>query len=691
MTWVLLMSLLLAAPAVAADPPDPRQWLEDVTGEKPLTWVKARNAESTGELAAGPEFTAMRDRILRVYDSKEKIPFVSKSGDRWYNFWQDATHVKGIWRRTTLDEYRKPEPAWETALDLDELAAEEKENWVWHGAQLLYPTYDRALVSLSRGGADADVVREFDLVKKAFVPDGFKLPEAKSSVSWRTRDSVFVGTDFGPGSMTKSGYPRVVKEWTRGTPLAAAVTVREGQDTDVSVSAYRVQEAGYERDIVHRGKTFYTGETFLRDGPKLTKLDVPDDLKDGVNRDDYFAEPRADWTAGGRTYKAGSLLTIKLAKLLAGDRDFTVLFEPTARRSLAGYSLFKSGLLLSVLDNVSTKVYLLADDGGKWGEPTELPVPPLSSLGMGPVEPHRKSDLYRLSVTNYLTPGDFALGTLGGPPAEVLKRGPRFFDAAGMAVSQHEATSKDGTKVPYFQVSPKGFNADGTAATLLYGYGGFEVSLTPGYSAVAGSEWVARGGVYVVANIRGGGEFGPGWHQAALKAKRGRAYEDFAAVADDLVSRKVTSVSHLGAMGGSNGGLLMGNMLTQYPGKFGAIVCSVPLLDMKRYHKLLAGASWMAEYGDPDQPGEWNFIRTFSPYHLATPGVKYPRTLFTTSTRDDRVHPGHARKMVALLKEQGHDCLLYENTEGGHGGAADNKQRAYLTALEYTFLWKQLR
>jgi prolyl oligopeptidase len=685
------MSLLTLMLAAAADSPDPYLWLEDVTGDKALAWVKARNAESTGELAAGPEFAAMQGRILRILDSKEKIPFVSKAGDRWYNFWRDKDHVKGVWRRTTLDEYRKPDPAWETVLDLDELAAQEKENWVWHGAQLLFPTYDRALVSLSRGGADADVVREFDLTTKQFVPDGFQLPEAKSQVAWRTRDSLFVGTDFGPGSLTKSGYPRVVKEWTRGTPLATARTVYEGKDTDVSVSAFRLQDPGFERDVINRGTTFYTGETFLRDGDKLTKLDVPEDLKDSVSRDDYFAELRSDWAVGGRTYKAGSLLTIKLGKLLAGDRNFTVLFEPTARRSLDGYSLFKSGLLLSVLDNVSTKVYLLADTGTGWGEPTELPVPPLSSLSMGPVEPFRQSDLYRLTVTNYLTPGDFALGTLGGPPPEVLKRGPRFFDATGMAVTQHEATSKDGTKVPYFQVSPKGFQPTGTAPTLLYGYGGFEVSLTPGYSAVAGSEWVGRGGVYVVANIRGGGEFGPGWHQAALKGKRHRAYEDFAAVADDLVARRVTAVKHLGAMGGSNGGLLMGNMLTQYGGKFGAIVCSVPLLDMQRYHKLLAGNSWVAEYGDPDKSDEWAALKTFSPYHLAKKDARYPRTLFTTSTRDDRVHPGHARKMVALLKELGHDCLLYENTEGGHGGAADNKQRAYLTALEYTFLWKQLR
>ena len=318
MSRVLLMSLLLSAPAVAADPPDPRLWLEDVTGDKALGWVKGRNAESTGELAGGPEFAAMRDRILRIFDSKEKIPFVSKSGDRWYNFWQDQQHVKGLWRRTTLDEYRKAEPAWETVLDLDKLAADEKENWVWHGAQLLYPTYDRCLVSLSRGGADANVVREFDVVTKAFVADGFKLPEAKSSISWRTRDSVFVGTDFGPGSLTKSGYPRVVKEWTRGTPLAAAVTVFEGEAGDVSVSGGRSKEEGYERDMIGRAKTFYISETFIRDGAKLTKLDVPDDIKGGPVRDDYFAEPRTDWTVGGRTYKAGSLLTIKLSKLLAG-------------------------------------------------------------------------------------------------------------------------------------------------------------------------------------------------------------------------------------------------------------------------------------------------------------------------------------------------------------------------------------
>ncbi|MGL4551014.1 MAG: prolyl oligopeptidase family serine peptidase, partial [Gemmataceae bacterium] len=605
-------------------------------------------------------------------------------------FWRDQTHVRGIWRRTTIEEYRKPAPAWETVLDLDRLGKDEKENWVWGGARWLTPGNARCLVSLSRGGADAVVVREFDPAAKAFVKGGFALPEAKSDISWRTLDSVFVGTDFGPGSLTKSGYPRVVKEWKRGTALKDAVTVYEGKEDDVWISAGRETLEGYERDIVSRGITFYTSQTFLRDGPTLTELKRPLDANDSLVRDDYFVNPRTAWEVGGKTYPAGSLLVIKLKDFLAGRRDFALLFEPTERTSLAGYSPTKTKLILNVLDNVTSKLYVLQEKGGKWERAELAGAPPLSTTSASPVE-YEKSDDYWLTVSNFLTPTTLALGTLGGGPPEVLKRGPAYFDASGLEVTQHAAASKDGTKVPYFQVSAKALKKDGTAPTLLYGYGGFEVALTPGYNPVAGSEWVAKGGVFVVANIRGGGEFGPKWHQAALKEKRHRAYEDFAAVADDLVRRKVTSVKHLGAMGGSNGGLLMGNMLTLYPEKFGAIVCQVPLLDMRRYHKLLAGASWMGEYGDPDKAEEWEWLKTFSPYHNAKKGAKYPAVLFTTSTRDDRVHPGHARKMVGLLEELGHDVLFYENIEGGHGGAADNKQAAFMDALAYTFLWKQLR
>jgi prolyl oligopeptidase len=690
--WIMFGAALFAAPssAYAADPEDPRLWLEEVLGKKALDWVKQRNSKSTGELTKEPGFEARRERILKILDSKEKIPYVRKAGAFYYNFWQDEKHVRGLWRRTTLEEYRKKDPAWETVLDLDKLGKDEKESWVWGGARFLYPGYKRCLISLSRGGADAVVVREFDPATKMFVKGGFTLSEAKSDIAWRTMDSIFVGTDFGPGSLTKSGYPRVVKEWKRGTPLKDAVTVYEGKEDDVAVSGSRDNLEGYERDWVTRAITFYTSQTFLRKDGKLVELQRPLDANDSASRDDYFVNLRTPWKVGDKTYSAGSLLTIKLHAFLGGQRDFTVLFEPTERTSLESYSATKSHLILNVLDNVTNKLYVLTQKGGKWVR-EELPgAPPLSSTSASPVEAERSDD-YFLTVSNFLTPTTLALGTLGGPAPEVLKRAPAYFDAAGLVASQHFATSKDGTKIPYFQVAPKGLPLDGSAPTLLTGYGGFEVPLTPSYPAIAGTEWMAKGGVYVVANIRGGGEFGPKWHQAALKANRHRAYEDFAAVADDLVRRKVTSVKHLGAMGGSNGGLLIGNMLTLYPEKFGALVCEVPLLDMKRYHKLLAGASWMGEYGDPDVAKEWAWLKTFSPYHNAKKGAKYPRVLFTTSTRDDRVHPGHARKMTALLEEMGYDVLLYENIEGGHGGAADNKQAAFMEALAYTFLWKQLK
>jgi prolyl oligopeptidase len=694
--WLaLLVAAAVAVPLIpvaAADDKDadPYLWLEEVTGERALAWVRARNAESTAELTKGPEFKELNDRLLRIYDSKEKIPFVAKHGPFYYNFWRDETNKRGLWRRTTLEEYRKPEPKWETVLDLDELAEAEKENWVWHGANFLEPANDRCLVSLSRGGADAAVVREFDPKTKEFVRDGFTLPEAKSDVSWKDRDTLLVGTDFGPGSRTDSGYPRVIKEWARGAKLADAKLVYEGQKTDVEVGTTVDHAKGFEREFVQRAVTFWESELFLRRGGRLVKIEKPLDAEASAHREWLLIRLRTAWAVGGRTYPAGALLAADFEGFLKGDRTFAVLFEPTERTSLASFSPTRNHVLLNELDNVRSRIYVLSRKDGAWKR-EELPgLPKIANAGASAVEPD-ESDDYFLTVTDYLAPTTLSIGTAGRGPAEKLKQNPAFFDAKGLTVSQHEATSKDGTKVPYFQVSRENLALDGTAPTLLYGYGGFEVPLTPGYSAGVGAGWLEKGGVYVVANVRGGGEFGPRWHQAALKANRHRAYEDFAAVAEDLVKRRVTSPKHLGIEGGSNGGLLMGNMLTLYPQLFGAIVCQVPLLDMKRYHKLLAGASWVAEYGDPDVPAEWDFIKTFSPYHNAKKDAKYPRTLFTTSTRDDRVHPGHARKMVAKLKEQGHDVLYYENVEGGHGGAADNKQRAFMDALAYVFLWKQLR
>ncbi len=678
-----------AAEADKAPVPDDRFiWLEDVTGDKSLEWARARNAESAKVLVT-PEEAALEKRILDILDSKEKIPSVQKIGPYYYNLWKDAKNPRGLWRRTTLAEYKKPQPAWETVIDVDTLGAAEKENWVWHGADCLRPEYKRCIVQLSRGGADADVVREFDLVAKTFVEDGFYLPESKNSVSWLDADTLYVGTDFGPGSMTTSGYPRIAKIWKRGTKLEQAETIFEGKAEDVAVSAFRDHTKGFERDFVYRAPTFWTSEVFLRRDGKLEKIEKPDSANFNVHRDLLLLELREDWTVGGKTYPAGSLLAADFDAFMKGGRAFDFLFQPSERTSLQGYSATRDYVLVNELDNVKNRVYVLGRKDGKW---TREPLPGLPEFGTvtATAVDDEESDDYFMTVADYITPTSLSLGSVGQGPAEKLKQLPAFFDTTGLVVSQHETTSRDGTRIPYFQVSRKTLALDGKNPTLLYGYGGFEISMLPAYSAGVGAAWLEKGGVYVVANIRGGGEFGPKWHQSALKANRNKAYEDFIAVGEDLIRRKVTSTPHLGIQGGSNGGLLMGNMLTMRPDLWGAVVCQVPLLDMRRYHTLLAGASWMGEYGNPDDPKEWAFLQNYSPYHQLKDGVKYPPVLFTTSTRDDRVHPGHARKMMARMREMGQDVLYYENIEGGHGGAADNKQAAHMAALGYTFLWQKL-
>jgi len=689
---VACLRCAMPQPAPADDDVDPFLWLEDVTGERPLDWVRDRNAESVEALAGSERFRSLESRIRTILDSKERIPFVSRIGDRYYNFWRDAANPKGLWRRTTLEDYRRAEPAWETVLDLDALAAREGENWVWHGAAVLEPEDRLCLLSLSRGGADADVVREFDLERKAFVDGGFALPEAKSRFGWRNRDSLFVATDFGPGSLTTSGYPRTVREWARGTPLAAAPVVYEGRPDDMSVAGFHDPTPGFERDFVRRQITFWTNELFLRRDGRLVKVEKPDDADAAVHREWLLIELRSPWTVGGATHPAGGLVAADFERFLAGDRTFHVLFAPGPRTSLAGYASTRNHLLLNTLDNVRSRVDVLTFRDGRWHREPLPGVPEFGTASATPVD-DLDSDDYLLVTANALTPTTLSLGSAAEAtrPPEKLKQSPAFFSANGLCVSQHEATSRDGTRVPYFQIGPERLPLDGSTPTLLYGYGGFEIPLVPGYEPIAGGCWLERGHVHVIANIRGGGEFGPRWHQAALKEKRPRAYEDFIAVAEDLVARRVTSPAHLGVKGGSNGGLLVGNMLTMRPDLFGAVVCQVPLLDMRRYHTLLAGASWMGEYGDPDDPAEWSFIRGFSPYHNVDRGREYPPTLITTSTRDDRVHPGHARKMTARLLELGKPVLYYENIEGGHGGAADNRQRAFMDALGYAFLDRELK
>jgi prolyl oligopeptidase len=667
---------------------DPYLWLEDIASERSLAWVREQNAATVRELGTSGDFATLRQRLLAIFDSKERIPSVDKHGAYYYNFWRDGTYQRGLWRRTTLEEYKKAQPVWETVLDLDKLAGDEDENWVWKGYDVLRPSCDRALVFLSRGGGDAVVVREFNLDTKEFIPDGFFLPEAKTGATWRNRDTLYVGTDFGPGSLTCSGYPRIVKEWPRHTRLADASILFEGKLEDVSVSAEVAHDHGHIYEFVSRRPTFFTNEIYLRRGDEWVKIEKPDDARLDTFIDQLLLRLRSDWTIEGRTYPTGSLLAADLEAYLKGDRSFAVLFEPTERKFLASLSATKNYLILNELENVRNKLSVMKRDAGRWLRES-LQTPGFGSLDMHGIDPD-ESDDYFLTVTDFLTPSSLYVGMIGQPRQERLKSLPAFFAVDDLQVSQHEAVSKDGSKIPYFEVSRKSLRLDGKNPTLLYGYGGFGVSLLPNYTPSVGAAWLERGGAYVVANIRGGHEFGPNWHYAARKENRQRAYDDFIAVAEDLIARKVTSPKHLGIQGGSNGGLLMGVMLTQRPDLFKAVVCQVPLLDMKRFHKLSAGASWVDEYGDPEKPQEWAYISQYSPYQKIVKDQNYPRVLFMTSTRDDRVHPGHARKMFAKMKDQGHDVLYFENTEGGHSGAADNQQAAFMSALCYTFFIKEL-
>lgn len=683
----------VAAPPVVAPPSsvveDPYLWLEDVMADRALGWARERNATTKAELEATAGFATTRDRIRAILDSKDKIPFVTKLGRYYYNLWTDADHKKGMLRRTTLAEYRKPAPAWEVVLDVDALSAHENVSWVFKDNSCLFPTYDRCLISLSPGGGDSLVVREFDVVKKAFVSDGFTVPEAKSFVSWKDRDTLYVATDFGPGTVTKSGYPRTIREWKRGTKLSEAVQIFEGQDSDVSVNVVRSHD-GKVRDLITRRPSFFTSETFLRSGDSLIKIDTPLDARVTTWHDQLLVALRSPWVIGDTTWPKGALLAIGLDDFLTGKRSFTMLFEPAPTRALAGHAGFASAVVVNELDDVKSKLWVWTMVANKWQRTAFDQRPSIGTLSISPVDPYARSDDYWLTTTDFLTPSTLSTGRLtAGAPVQ-LKQTPAFFDAKGFTVTQHFTSSADGTRIPYFQIAREAIALDGNNPTVLYGYGGFEIAQTPRYSPVSGAVWQERGGVYVVANIRGGGEYGPAWHQAGLRENRQRVYEDFIAVAEHLIARKVTSPGKLGIVGGSNGGLLTGVMLTQRPDLFGAVVSAVPLLDMKRYHKLLAGASWMEEYGDPEQPAQWASIKQYSPYHNVVRGKRYPPVLFTSSTRDDRVHPGHARKMVARMLEQGHHVLYYENIEGGHGGAADNEQAAFMQALQWTFFAKQL-
>lgn len=687
---ILLLLAIAGLSTTSRAQEDPYLWLEEVAGQKSLAWVNEQNQKTQRALESTPSFAAIRERTLEVINSRARIPSVQKRGAWLYNFWQDDKNIRGLWRRTTMAEYAKPEPKWQTVLDLDQLSKVENENWVWKGANCLFPDYDRCLLNLSRGGADAVVIREFDVASGAFVQGGFELKESKGSAAWIDMNTLFVQSNFGAGSQTQSGYPRIVKEWKRGTSIDMARVVFEGKDADISVSGSQVQQKGYvTRQFVRRGVTFYTSELYLREGAKLTRVEVPQDAEASYTKGLLMVRLKSAWTVGGRSFSQGSLIAMDFGRFMTGDRNFEVLFEPTDRKSLAGWAVTRNFVILNELDNVKNRLFELQRKDGKW-QRRGIALPGLGTVGISAVDAD-DSDDYFLTITDFLTPSTLFLGKAGTDARQALKALPAFFDASPFSVEQFETASKDGERIPYFVIAGKNLKRDGSNPALLYGYGGFEVSQLPNYSPTIGNAWLANGGVYVVANIRGGGEFGPRWHQAGLKANRQRVFDDFIAVAEDLVARKITSPKHLAISGGSNGGLLVGAVATQRPELFKAVVCSVPLLDMRRYNKLLAGASWVAEYGNPDDPKEWEFISKYSPYQNVKPGVKYPKFLFVTSTRDDRVHPGHARKMMARMLEQGHEAMYYENTEGGHAASANNQQLAYRTALMYSFLLGELR
>ncbi|MCM6774761.1 prolyl oligopeptidase family serine peptidase [Nocardia sp. CDC159] len=678
--------------------PDPYLWLEEVTGDRPLEWARAHNEVVVERFATSDRFSELEHRILEMLDTDTRIPYPTRRAGWLYNFWRDAEHPKGLWRRTTLDEYRNANPRWEVLIDLDALAAAEEENWVWGGAAVLRPEQSLALISLSRGGADAKVVREFDMTTKRFrdpADGGFHLPEAKSQIRWIDADTVYVGTDFGPGSLTDSGYARIAKRWKRGTPLSQAQTVFEGEQGDVLVSAGYDRTPGYERHYIGRATDFFNESVYLLESDgSLRHIDVPSDASESWYKDWLLVRLKSPWEVGGNSYPAGALLAIDLEEFLAGARDFEVVFTPDAHTSLHGYGWTENYLILITLEDVQTKLYVVkpgekrAGRTAGWTREPLADTPPMATTNVMNLDPLEGGDEFMLTTSGFTTPATLLASSVGGS-TELLKQEPAFFDAAGIETEQFFARSDDGTMVPYFVIRHRD-RKGAPGPTVMSGYGGFEVSRTPAYSGASGMGWLERGGTWVMTNIRGGGEYGPQWHTQVQKANRHKVYEDFAAIARDLVERGITTAPQLGAVGGSNGGLLMGVMLTRYPELFGAIVCQVPLLDMKRYHLLLAGASWMAEYGDPDKPEEWEYIGKYSPYQNVRADATYPPILLTTSTRDDRVHPGHARKMAALLEEQGHTVWYHENIEGGHGGAADNKQMAFQAALIYEFFTQLL-
>ena len=668
-------------------------YLEEVLGDKALTDVKSWNKRSLDRLTTDPRFAEMEAQALEILQSKDKIPYVSYRAGEVHNFWQDANHVRGIWRKSTLENYLSDTPEWETVLDFDKLSKEEGKNWVYKGNNCLSPDYDLCIVNLSDGGKDATIRREFNTRTKEFVKDGFVTDESKGSVDWLDKDTLLISVDFGEGTMTDSGYPMAAKLWKRGTPLSSAQEFYRGSKDDVSIGAAALELSDGSREIIiYNSKTFYDREHFWvpREGDDLlepVKIPVSDKTRiSGIFKGQVLAELNDNW--GG--YKTGDLVSFSLDDFKSSGTidDVNLVYSPDEKSSIEDFGMTKSNLLVAITRDVIGSAYAFDWDDKNWTS-DKLDFPLGGQLSIGAT--NDKEDVAFVTTESFLTPDTlwtFNTETMKKAKAKSL---PDWFDASSMISEQYFTTSTDGTKIPYFVVRQKDTKMNGNNPTLLYGYGGFRVALNPSYSATRGKLWVERGGVYVLANIRGGSEYGPDWHAAGLKTERQKIYDDFIAVAEDLIAKKITSPKHLGIEGGSNGGLLVGVMFTQRPDLFNAVICAVPLLDMMRFHTLLAGASWMGEYGNPEDPVEGKFLRSISPYHNIDTKGDYPEVFFITSTKDDRVHPAHARKTAKRMEDQGHDFLYYENIDGGHSAAANLKETAKRLALQHTYLMQKLR
>ncbi len=667
-------------------------WLEEVEGEKALAKVTEWNTASEPKMQTDT-YKAMKKELLEIYNSPEKIPYISYRNGQAHNFWQDETHVKGIWRTTSLESYRTDNPEWETILDIDALAKAEGKNWVYKGNSCLAPDYNKCIVNLSIGGKDAVERREFDVATKSFVDGGFFAPESKGGTSWLDADHILIGVNFGDGTMTDSGYPMVAKLWTRGTPLSEARELMRGETADVGVFPGTFENADGEDEIlIVRATTFYETEYYWipRTGEKaFTPVKVPVPAKVNL-ADQYKGQQLVTLQEDWRGHTSGTLVSYSIADFM-DDGEISEIHEvikPTARQSIGGFGAAKSALLLSLYENVSGSAYAFDFVDGAWTS-QKLDFPANGNVSIGAT--NAKEDIAFVNTESFLAPDTLWTVDTSTLDIQQAKALPSWFDSSDMVAEQYFSTSTDGTEIPYFIVHKKDLVMDGKNPTLLYGYGGFEISLNPSYSATIGRAWLERGGVYVVANTRGGGEFGPEWHQAGLKTKRQIVYDDFISVAQDLIDRKITTPAHLGTHGRSNGGLLMGVMFTQRPDLFNAVAIGVPLLDMHRYHKLLAGASWVGEYGNPEDDGEEGaFIRALSPYHQLKEGVSYPEPYIYTSTKDDRVHPGHARKFAQRLEDMGLPFVYYENIDGGHAGAANLEETAHSQALIYSYFASKL-